>query len=299
MCVYISWGLVRRNSGSVGLVGLGLHISNLPLVKLPGGWPPVDISRLWGPSWGTNACSTLGPPSQTSQPPLALGPGSHCSISACWVQGPCLLHWLRAFQQAIFSLLELKLMRGFRLVGLGHVTGPCYKGDWETDLWFPHREVRPTKREMSPGKGGLIESQGLYHTYSSFSHSQTRLAGPSIYTSPRSTQIQGFPWEERSGYETDPLCWPCFLECEPLCGAVCTASSLDLAVVPFLWQHAHRSGWCYHVKNIGCDGTRLNFHINGIFKWPDTQPTHRQCLQTVGDGSGEDGGSNFPQVKGK
>ena len=90
---------------------------------------------------------------------------------------------------AIFSLLERKLMRGFGLVGLGHVTGPCYKEGWETDLWFPHWEVRPTKREMSPGKGGLIESQGLYHTYSSFSHSQTRLTGPSIYTSPRSTEI--------------------------------------------------------------------------------------------------------------
>lgn len=92
-------------------------------------------------------------------------------------------------------------MRGFGLVGLGHVTGPCYKEGWETDLWFPHWEVRPTKREMSPGKGGLLESQGLYHTYSSFSHSQTRLTGPSISTSPRSTEIQGFPREERFGYE--------------------------------------------------------------------------------------------------
>lgn len=106
---------------------------------------------------------------------------------------------------AIFSLPERRLTGGFRLVGLGHVTGPYYKGVWEMDLWFPHWDVRPTKRETSPGKGGLIESQGLYHAYSSFSHSQTRLTGPSLYTSPRSTQIEGFPWEACSGMNGSTL----------------------------------------------------------------------------------------------
>lgn len=126
---------------------------------------------------------------RVTQPDLTAtpGPGSWISLLHLSLLRPGSLPATGTFMHsssAIFSLLERKLMRGFGLVGLGHVTGPCYKEGWETDLWFPHWEVRPTKREMSPGKGGLIESQGLYHTYSSFSHSQTRLTDPSISTSP-------------------------------------------------------------------------------------------------------------------